>query len=248
MLLCQIGKRFCYGFLTFRQLDPHWLLREMFHGRLISLRGDVEWPARSPDLSPCDVFLLGITKGNGFQTSSSISRGFEGKDPTGYRFHSAWSNPESDEELPGTSSAMCCHRRLPYVWSDFWNRLKKQFLMYFSEIYSIFFLDSFFHFLYLFGKLEIFMPHLYIYLYIYTYIYVCRFVCIYILLLLFIYVRMYCMYSYMFMRVSKWLRMCVYLCTYLYVFVCMYLWIYVCMYVYYICAYICVYIYMYVCV
>ena len=31
--------------------------------------------------------------------------------------------------------------------------------MYFSEIYSIFFLDTFFHFLYLFKMWEIFMPH-----------------------------------------------------------------------------------------
>jgi hypothetical protein len=31
--------------------------------------------------------------------------------------------------------------------------------MYFSEIYSIFFLDIFFHFLYLFKMWEIFMPH-----------------------------------------------------------------------------------------
>jgi len=31
--------------------------------------------------------------------------------------------------------------------------------MYFSEIYSIFFLDGFFHILYLFEKSEIFMPH-----------------------------------------------------------------------------------------
>ena len=33
-----------------------------FPGLLISLRGDVEWPARSPDLSPCDVFLWGYLK------------------------------------------------------------------------------------------------------------------------------------------------------------------------------------------
>jgi len=38
------------------------VLREMFPGRLISLRGDVEWPARSPDLSPCDFFLWGYLK------------------------------------------------------------------------------------------------------------------------------------------------------------------------------------------
>jgi len=31
--------------------------------------------------------------------------------------------------------------------------------MYFSEIYSIFFLESFFHILYLFEKWEFFMPH-----------------------------------------------------------------------------------------
>jgi len=29
---------------------------------LISLRGDVGWPARSPDLSPCDFFLWGYLK------------------------------------------------------------------------------------------------------------------------------------------------------------------------------------------
>ena len=34
----------------------------MFPGRLISLRGDVEWPARSPDLSPCGFFLWGYLK------------------------------------------------------------------------------------------------------------------------------------------------------------------------------------------
>ena len=37
------------------------LLRENFHGRFISLRGDVPWPARSPDLAPCD-FLWGYLK------------------------------------------------------------------------------------------------------------------------------------------------------------------------------------------
>ena len=82
MHLYQIGKRFCYGFLAFGQLDPHWkenhladlgplehqkmwklrVLREMFPGHLISLRGDVGWPARSPDLNPCDFFLWGYLK------------------------------------------------------------------------------------------------------------------------------------------------------------------------------------------
>lgn len=38
------------------------VLREMFPGRLVSSRGDVGWPARSPDLSICDFFLWGYLK------------------------------------------------------------------------------------------------------------------------------------------------------------------------------------------
>ena len=38
------------------------LLREHFPGRLISLRGDLPWPARSPDLAPFDFFLWGYLK------------------------------------------------------------------------------------------------------------------------------------------------------------------------------------------
>jgi len=34
----------------------------LFPGLLISLRGHVESPARSPDLSPCDVYLWGYLK------------------------------------------------------------------------------------------------------------------------------------------------------------------------------------------
>ena len=43
------------------------LLREMFPGRLISLQGDVPWPARSPDLAPCDFFLWGYLKDRVFR-------------------------------------------------------------------------------------------------------------------------------------------------------------------------------------
>ena len=32
-------------------------MREFFPSRLISLRADICWPARSPDLNPCDFFL-----------------------------------------------------------------------------------------------------------------------------------------------------------------------------------------------
>jgi len=33
------------------------LLREHFPKRLISLRGDLQWSAHSPDLDPCDFFF-----------------------------------------------------------------------------------------------------------------------------------------------------------------------------------------------
>lgn len=34
----------------------------MFPGRLISKRGDIPWPPRSPDLTPPDFFLWGYLK------------------------------------------------------------------------------------------------------------------------------------------------------------------------------------------
>lgn len=37
-------------------------LRQLFPDRLLSLRGDIAWPACSPDLSPCDFFLWGYLK------------------------------------------------------------------------------------------------------------------------------------------------------------------------------------------
>ena len=46
------------------------ILRELFPGCLLSLRGDIAWPPRSPDLSPCVFFPLGTLKGSSVQTSS----------------------------------------------------------------------------------------------------------------------------------------------------------------------------------
>lgn len=38
------------------------LVKDMFPGHVISLRGDIGWPPRSPDLTPCDFFLWGYLK------------------------------------------------------------------------------------------------------------------------------------------------------------------------------------------
>ena len=37
--------------------------RKLFPGHSISHRYDISWPARSPDLAPCDFFLWGYLKG-----------------------------------------------------------------------------------------------------------------------------------------------------------------------------------------
>jgi len=36
------------------------IVRNMFPGHIISRFGDVPWPPRSPDLSTCDFFSLGV--------------------------------------------------------------------------------------------------------------------------------------------------------------------------------------------
>ena len=44
-------------------VEKEWVrLGEHFPERLISLRGDLPWPARSPDLTPYDYFLWGYLK------------------------------------------------------------------------------------------------------------------------------------------------------------------------------------------
>ena len=50
------------GATAYTARAPMELLREHFSGCLISLRGDLLWPARSPDLTPCDFFPWGYLK------------------------------------------------------------------------------------------------------------------------------------------------------------------------------------------
>jgi hypothetical protein len=37
-------------------------LNEIFQARVISRRGNIEWPSTSPDLNACDFFLWGYLK------------------------------------------------------------------------------------------------------------------------------------------------------------------------------------------
>jgi hypothetical protein len=43
-------------------VDVHLFLNNIFPSRWIGRRGSIEWPAKSPDLSPLDFFLCGHLK------------------------------------------------------------------------------------------------------------------------------------------------------------------------------------------
>ena len=63
------------------------LLREMFPGHVISLRGDIGWPPLSPDLIPCDFFSLGLPQSKSLRTTSPNFGSSEGGDTTGSCCH-----------------------------------------------------------------------------------------------------------------------------------------------------------------
>ena len=56
------------GALAHTLLMVRDILMEMFQNRVIALHHDIEWPARSPDLTPCDFFLWGYIKCKIFAT------------------------------------------------------------------------------------------------------------------------------------------------------------------------------------
>ena len=58
----------------FATVVREWL-NEHFPGRWLDRRGPHEWPARSPDLTPCDFFLWGLVEGTSlFYEASDFRR------------------------------------------------------------------------------------------------------------------------------------------------------------------------------
>ena len=53
-------------------------LNAQFPGRWMGRRGSYEWPARSPDLTPCDFFLWGWPKEEVYSTKPRILEELEG--------------------------------------------------------------------------------------------------------------------------------------------------------------------------
>jgi len=45
------------------------VVRQLFPNKVISRRGDIPWPQRSPDLTPMDFFLRGYLKSKVFETN-----------------------------------------------------------------------------------------------------------------------------------------------------------------------------------
>ena len=57
------------GAAAHRLIDVRDRLNEVFgDNRVIALQQNVEWPPRSPDLTPCDFFLWGYLKNKVFTT------------------------------------------------------------------------------------------------------------------------------------------------------------------------------------
>ena len=54
-------------------------LREVFVNRIIGLGHAVEWPASSPDLTPCDFFLWGYLKNNVYETPPTDPQDLRGR-------------------------------------------------------------------------------------------------------------------------------------------------------------------------
>ena len=51
-----------------RRITVKEKLREVFGQRVLALGFNVEWPPKSPDLTPCDFFLWGFVKSLVFKT------------------------------------------------------------------------------------------------------------------------------------------------------------------------------------
>lgn len=77
------------------------ILRLIFPGRLISLQGDIAWPAHSPDLKPCDHLLWDYLKAKMLKRCSRSLQGL--KQATCEEVHT----PSHAGKLLGTSERAC---------------------------------------------------------------------------------------------------------------------------------------------
>jgi hypothetical protein len=82
------------------------VLKDMFPARVISRRGTVEWPARSPDINACDFFLWGYLKSKVYENKPRTTmylKQHQGRSGNNFSHHAAM----SDAERPETLAGMC---------------------------------------------------------------------------------------------------------------------------------------------
>jgi hypothetical protein len=84
------------------------VLSEMFPPRVISRRGNIEWPAKSPDLNACDYFLRRYLKSKVYEkkprTTEDLKQNVQGRSGSNSSNHAA----TSDAELPETLAWRMC--------------------------------------------------------------------------------------------------------------------------------------------
>ncbi|GFQ89630.1 hypothetical protein TNCT_652951 [Trichonephila clavata] len=78
------------------QFTLHGILRELFLGRLLSLRG-----RKSPNLLPCDFFSLGTLRSACVQSSSYNPAGTKGSNHPGSGCHSTGNYTKNYGQLSG---------------------------------------------------------------------------------------------------------------------------------------------------
>ena len=90
------------------------VLNEMFPARVISRKGNIEWPARLPNLNACNFLLWGISQEQSVRKETKDNGGLEtehqGRSCNNFSHHA----PKSDAELSKTLAGMCRQGTSPH--------------------------------------------------------------------------------------------------------------------------------------
>ena len=79
-------------------------LDEKLPGRWIGRRGPIEWPARSPDLTPLDFFFWGFIKDKVYKTKFDLADVEHLKEEITRRIEELKANPELLRKVTGSVS------------------------------------------------------------------------------------------------------------------------------------------------
>jgi hypothetical protein len=81
------------------------ILRKMFPGHVVSLRGDIGWAPRSPHLTPCDLFLWGYHRAQVYEHCPQTLEGLKEAITQEVVCHSARNNPQGHGKVPGEAQS-----------------------------------------------------------------------------------------------------------------------------------------------